>query len=81
MTALMHAAKFGHENCARLLLPTSDALAKTKSGVTASEWARSRRHESLAQFIGAYALAKGEQSALEVAARAGAPRGGAGRRV
>ena len=58
-----------------LLLPLSDALAKNDDGLTAGGLASKHRHDGLARFIDAHALAQSEHAALERAVGSGAPRG------
>ena len=80
-TALMYAAYREHEACIRLLLPVSDALAKDEAGRTSSCWAKDGGHESLSQFIDAYALSQTEQASIGGAARSSPPRKRAAPRV
>lgn len=80
-TALILAASYGLEACVRLLLPVSDALAKDNAGRTASCWAQREGHESLAQFIDAYALSQTEPAAFKVKVGDSAPSGRAAPRV
>ena len=63
LSALMWAARHGHEACFGLLLPASDALAKNNNGLTASGWAASCGHESLVRFMDTYAWAQSQQVA------------------
>lgn len=67
MTALMHAAMYGKDACVEVLLPVSDASAKNAAGRTASNVARLRTHEGLAQFIDGYVLAQGERAVIDIA--------------
>ena len=80
-TALIWSVLGGDDACVGLFLLASDALARDNNGFTASGLASKHGHESLAQFIDAYALAQREQAALGVAVCSGAPRGRAAPRV
>lgn len=81
MTALMHAAFDGREACVRLLLPISDALAKDNNGATASNLARNRSYERVAQFMEAYSLAESERADIGVSVCSVAPTGSAALRM
>ena len=50
-TALMHAAYGGHDACVRILIPVSDAPAKTKTGQTALMWAAGCGYEACVRLL------------------------------
>jgi len=72
-TALMHAARAGHDQAVELLLPWSDASAVDKFGYTAAQYAAQRGHAKCCQALRESARHKGRDgwTALHWAATEG----------
>lgn len=51
MSALMHAARNGHEDCVKLLLPRSDPLARDSDGCSALMWAARLGHRNCVSLL------------------------------
>lgn len=74
-SALMYAARLGHEDCVRLLLPHSDPLTRDAYGWSALMLAACNGHKECVKFLlshsDASAVTKGGSTALMLAARYG----------